>query len=288
MAHRSTAGLDASFAALSDATRRGVLEQLRRADASITDLADKFQMTLTGMKKHVAVLERAGLVATEKIGRVRTCRLGSRGLDEEAAWIEQYRQAWEVRFKGLDELVEQLAMRAMSEGDNAPVHMSNLTTAERHSDRKLVVTRTIKGPARLVFEGWARPELFRRWWAPKSFGLTLISYEADVRTGGTYNLVMGHPSSEQPMSFFGKYIEVTPPSCIVWTNDEGDQDGAVTTVTFGERDGVTLVVLTDLYPSKEALDNAIASGSTSGWGEQLEQLNELVITLPAALGSQGE
>lgn len=105
------ARLDASFAALSDATRRGVLDQLRRADASISELADKFDMTLTGMKKHVGVLERAGLVATEKVGRVRRCRIGPRGLAEEAAWIEQYRQVWEARFNDLDEIVAELASR---------------------------------------------------------------------------------------------------------------------------------------------------------------------------------
>lgn len=100
--------LDASFAALSDATRRGVLEQLSRADASITDLAGQFNMTLTGMKKHVGVLERAGLVTTEKAGRVRTCRLGQRALEEEAAWIERHRQLWSERFDALDKIVEQL------------------------------------------------------------------------------------------------------------------------------------------------------------------------------------
>ena len=100
--------LDASFAALSDATRRGVLEQLGRADASITELAEKFHMTLTGMKKHVGVLEQAGFVATEKVGRVRTCKLGLRGLEEEAAWIESYRQLWDARFNELDEVVEEL------------------------------------------------------------------------------------------------------------------------------------------------------------------------------------
>ena len=102
------ARLDASFAALSDATRRGVLEQLGRADASITDLAEKFRMTLTGMKKHVGVLEQAGLVVTEKVGRVRTCKLGLRRLEEEADWIEQHRQLWSARFEALDKLVEHL------------------------------------------------------------------------------------------------------------------------------------------------------------------------------------
>lgn len=108
MVQYSTARLDASFAALSDSTRRGVLEQLGRAEASITDLAQKFHMTLTGMKKHVSVLERAGLVTTEKVGRVRTCKLGLRGLEEEAAWIERHRRFWDARFDALDEVVEEL------------------------------------------------------------------------------------------------------------------------------------------------------------------------------------
>ena len=155
------------------------------------------------------------------------------------------------------------------------------TAVERTSDRELVVTRTVNGPARLVFEAWTRPDLFQRWWAPKSFGLTLISYEADVRTGGGYKLVMGHPASERPMSFFGRYIEVTPPARIVWTNEEGDDEGAVTTVTFEGIAGATRVVVHELYPSKAALDEALASGSTSGWGEQFMQLDELIALLSA-------
>ncbi len=107
---------DASFAALSDATRRGVLEQLGRSDASITELADKFHMTLTGMKKHVGVLEQAGLVTTEKVGRVRTCRLGLRALEEEAAWIEKYRRLWEARFDELDNVVEEMKRKETADG----------------------------------------------------------------------------------------------------------------------------------------------------------------------------
>ncbi|AYG63667.1 ArsR/SmtB family transcription factor [Rhizobium jaguaris] len=118
MVQYEKARLDASFAALSDATRRGVLEQLGRADASITDLAEKFHMTLTGMKKHVSVLEQAGLVTTEKVGRVRTCKLGLRGLDEEAAWIESYRQLWDARFDDLDEVVEELKRKEKLDGRN--------------------------------------------------------------------------------------------------------------------------------------------------------------------------
>jgi uncharacterized protein YndB with AHSA1/START domain len=165
-----------------------------------------------------------------------------------------------------------------------PTSGKNRTRVERKSERELVVTRTFNGPARIVFEAWTKPELFRRWWAPKSFGVSVISCELDVRTGGTYRLVMGHPSSEQPMAFFGRYIEVTPNSRLVWTNDEGGEGGAVTTVTFEEKGDATLVIIHDLYPSEEALDEAIASGSTSGWGEQFEQLDELLVTLGASVG----
>jgi uncharacterized protein YndB with AHSA1/START domain len=154
---------------------------------------------------------------------------------------------------------------------------------ERKSERELVVTRTINGPARVVFEAFTQPELFKRWWVPKSFGLSLLSCELDVRVGGTYRLVFSHNGSE-PMAFFGKYIEVTPHSRLVWTNDEGDDGGAVTTATFEENAGKTRLVLSDLYPSKEALDAAIASGSTSGMSETLDQLDELVATLGASFG----
>ena len=116
MVHYTQTRFDASFAALSDATRRGVLEQLGRADASITDLADKFHMTLTGMKKHVGVLEQAGLVATEKVGRVRTCKLGQCRLEEEMAWIEKYRQLWEARFDELDQVIEELKRKEKANG----------------------------------------------------------------------------------------------------------------------------------------------------------------------------
>jgi uncharacterized protein YndB with AHSA1/START domain len=159
--------------------------------------------------------------------------------------------------------------------------MNSRTTVERTSDRELVATRTFDAPARIVFEAWTKPELIMRWWAPESFGISFLSCEADVRTGGSYRFVFGHAASEQSMAFFGRYIEVTPPSRIVWTNEE-DGDGAVTTVTFEEKDGRTLVVVHDLYPSKEALDGAIASGSTGGWPEQFEALGDVLTTLGAS------
>jgi uncharacterized protein YndB with AHSA1/START domain len=146
--------------------------------------------------------------------------------------------------------------------------MKNHTTAERKSERELVVTRTFNAPPHIVFEAWTKPELFKRWWAPRSFGLSMISCEMDVRVGGNYRLVfvVGNDASK-PMAFFGTYIEVTPPSRLVWTNDEGDDGQVVTTVTFEEKEGKTLLVMHDLYASKEALDAAIASGSTGGTSE---------------------
>ncbi len=153
--------------------------------------------------------------------------------------------------------------------------MKKNTSVERTSERELVVTRTVNGPAHIVFMAWTNPVLFIQWWVPKSSCASLLSHEMDIRTGGTYRLVFSHPSAPQPMAFFGTYKEVTPPSRVVWTNEESP-DGAVTTVTFTEKDGKTLVVLTDLYPSKEALDDAIASGSTSGFDEQFAQLDALL------------
>jgi len=159
--------------------------------------------------------------------------------------------------------------------ENDAASCKNHTTAERASERELVVRRTFNGPARIVFAAWSNPELFTQWWVPQSFCVSIVSSEMDIRTGGTYRLVMKHPSRDQPMAFFGRYIEVTPPTRLVWTNDESE-NGAVTTVTFEEKAGRTLVFVRDLYPSKEALDEAIASGSTSGFDEQFRQLDALL------------
>ena len=154
-------------------------------------------------------------------------------------------------------------------------------TAERTSERELVVTRTIDGPARLAFRAWTEADLLKQWWTPKSFPIALLSCETDARVGGRYRLVFGYEG--QTMEFFGRYLEVTPPTRLVWTNDEGGEPGPVTTVTFADEDGKTRVVVHELYPSKEALDDAIASGSSgmSGMPEQLAQLDELLATLSA-------
>ena len=153
--------------------------------------------------------------------------------------------------------------------ESEPTPMKNRTTVERKSGRELVVTRTFNGPARIVFEAWTKPELFKRWWVPKSMGMSLLSCDMDVRVGGKYRLVFGGG-----MAFFGTYKEVTPHKRIVWTNEESDQ-GAVTTVTFEENAGKTLVTLHELYPTKAARDEALA-GSAEGLPEQFAQLEELL------------
>jgi uncharacterized protein YndB with AHSA1/START domain len=151
--------------------------------------------------------------------------------------------------------------------------MKHGTSVERKSELELVVTRTVNAPARLVFEAWTRAELFRQWWVPKSYGLNLLSCELDARVGGQYRLVFRHEDST--MEFFGTYLEVTPHSRLVWTNDEGDGGQTVTTVTFDEDDGKTLLVVHDRYPSKEALE----SGATEALPETLDQLEELLASL---------
>ena len=148
----------------------------------------------------------------------------------------------------------------------------NVTKVERRSDREVVVTRSFDAPARLVFEAWSNPDLFRRWWVPRSMGMVLLSCEMDVRTGGTYRLGF------EGMDFFGRYLEVTPPTRIVWTNEEGGEDGSTTTVTLTEEDGRTLVVVSERYPSKEALD-AEGGGASEAMHETFAQLDELLVEL---------
>ena len=150
----------------------------------------------------------------------------------------------------------------------------NRTTVERKSDREVVVTRTFDAPARLVFEAWTKPELFKQWWVPRSMGMTLRSCELDVRTGGKYRLVFGDDPAN-PMAFFGKYLDVVPNQRIVWTNEESGADGSVTTVTFEEKNGKTTLVMSELYPTKEALD-AAGTGAQEAMNETFGQLDELL------------
>ena len=168
----------------------------------------------------------------------------------------------------------------MDERGSEPT-MQNRTTVEHRSDRELVVRRTFDAPARIVFEAWTKPELFMRWWMPRSVGVPLLSCEMDARTGGRYRLEFGQDASDS-MAFFGRYLEVIPGSRLVWTNEE-DEDGAVTTVTFKEKGGKTLLTFHELYPSKEALDEALV-GSAAAMPEQLDQLDELLASLGAGVG----
>ncbi|MDK4735895.1 SRPBCC family protein [Rhizobium sp. CNPSo 3490] len=150
----------------------------------------------------------------------------------------------------------------------------NRTSVERRGDRELVVTRTFDAPPSTVYRAWSQPELFRRWWVPKSVpGISLVSCDMDVRTGGKYRLEFGAGGSDT-MAFYGKYLEVVPNERIVWTNDEGEE-GAITTVTFEDQGGRTLLVFHEVYPSKEALEEAL-QGSAVALPEQLEQLDELL------------
>lgn len=169
-------------------------------------------------------------------------------------------------------------MDARRDGEAAPT--KNRTNVEQTSEREIVVTRTFNAPARILFEAWTTPELFKQWWVPKSMGMSLLSCKMDVRTGGKYVLVFGHGDSK-PVEFYGRYIEVTPHSRLVWTNDESDK-GAVTTVTFEEKGGKTLLVLHELYPSKEAFE--AEHGMEDVMGETFEQLDELLVSLGANAG----
>jgi uncharacterized protein YndB with AHSA1/START domain len=156
---------------------------------------------------------------------------------------------------------------------------SRRTTVQKTSEREVVVTRTFDAPARLVFEAWSKPELFRKWWVPRSMGMTLRSCEMDVRTGGKYRLVFGDDPAN-PMAFFGHYLEVVPDKRIVWTNEESGDAASVTTVTFEERDGKTLLVMSELYPTKEALDEA-GTGAQDALHETFGQLDEVLAELAA-------
>lgn len=166
--------------------------------------------------------------------------------------------------------------------ESSPDPKTTRTTVQRESDREVVVTRTINGPARIVFDAFTKAELLRRWWVPKSKGMTLLSCDVDARVGGKYRLVFDVPGSE-PAAFFGTYVEVKPYSRLAWTNDEGGEGGPVTTVTFEEKAGKTLVVLRESYPSKEALD-AAGTGAADAMGETFDQLDELLVVLGGSTG----
>jgi len=165
--------------------------------------------------------------------------------------------------------------------ESKPGAVKNRTTVERASDREVIVTRTVNGPARLVFEAFTNAELFKRWWVPKSMGMTLLSCELDARVGGKYRLVFDF--DPEPAAFFGTYVEVKPYSRLAWTNEEGGEGGPVTAVTFEEKGGKTLVVLRETHPSKESLD-AAGTGAAEAMIETFDQLDELLVALGESSG----
>lgn len=154
--------------------------------------------------------------------------------------------------------------------------MKNDTVVERTSERELVTRRTFNGPARIVFDAWTRPELMKRWWTPRSMGMTIVACTMDVRIGGSYRLEILHPSSPEPMAFFGTYTDVVPGKRLVWTNDEGEGGQSITTVTFEEKDGKTLLVMHEIHPSKEALDEHLSGGAAACALETYDQLDALL------------
>jgi uncharacterized protein YndB with AHSA1/START domain len=174
-------------------------------------------------------------------------------------------------------------MDARKKGE--PISAQNRTSVERKSEREIVVTRTFNGPARIVFDAWTKPELLKRWWVPKSMGMSMLSCEADVRTGGSYRFEFSHADWEKPMAFFGRYLEVTPHFRLVWTNDETD-GGSVTTVSFEEKDGKTLLTVHELYPSKEALD--ANAGMETAMPDTFAQLEELLVALGATANHESQ
>jgi uncharacterized protein YndB with AHSA1/START domain len=163
--------------------------------------------------------------------------------------------------------------------DNDPNSVDASTEVKRKSDRELIVTRTFHAPARIVFQAWSNPELFQRWWIPTTFGMRIVACEMEVRAGGSYRLEITPPGSDQPMAFFGRYLEVVQDERIVWTNEEAE-GGAVTTVMFKENNGMTELTLTERYPTSEALDEAL-EGSATALPDQFGQLEELLrVTQP--------
>ena len=157
--------------------------------------------------------------------------------------------------------------------------LQHRTTSERRSDREMVITRMFDASARLVFEAWTEPELFAQWWVPRSSGAVLLSCAQDVRVGGRYRLEFAHPGTGVPIAFFGRYLEVVPDARLVWTNEESEE-GAVTTVTFEEKDGGTLLTMSELHPSRQALDAAL-EGMGEAMPETFAQLDEFLVARSA-------
>ncbi len=273
-----------TFAALAEPNRFRIVELLRTGPRAVNDIGERLHLNQPQVSKHLRVLKEAGLVDVQARAQQRLYELrakplrelttggssatGVSGTNVSMNWISSSTSSRRGR-----------SPMATGRGNEAAASTSD-TTVERRSDRELVVFGTFNGPARIVFDAWTKPELLKRWWAPKSLGVTLFSCESDLRVGGGYRFVFGR-DPKQAMAFSGTYTEVTPPTRLVWTQlfePMRSTGEAIVTATFDEQDGKTRLVVHQLYASKESLDGAIASGMERGMRETYEQLEELVAT----------
>jgi uncharacterized protein YndB with AHSA1/START domain/DNA-binding transcriptional ArsR family regulator len=263
--------LDRTFQALSDPTRRAILERLGEGSATISELAEPFGISLTGMKKHVQVLEDAELVTTTKIGRARTCSLGPKRLEDATEWIESYRRAVDARLDRFEEVLERKKKeRLMAQQETGS------TTVTTPSDREIVSERVFNAPRQLVFEALTDPELIPEWWGTRR--TTTIVDQMDVRVGGGWRFVQRDADGNED-GFRGTYREVTPPERVVQTFEWEGMPGHVIieTVEFEDLgDGRTKLRNTSLFHTTEERDGMLASGMEEGMNESYDQLDELL------------
>jgi uncharacterized protein YndB with AHSA1/START domain/DNA-binding transcriptional ArsR family regulator len=262
--------LSRTFQALSDPTRRRILERLGDGSATITELAEPFGISLTGMKKHVGVLEEAELVTTEKIGRARTCSLGPGRLEDATEWIESYRRAVDVRLERFGEVLER------RKGEWLMAQQETAAVVTTSSDREIVAERVFNAPRTLVFEAFTDPELVPEWWGPRND--TTVVDRMEVRVGGDWRFV--HRAADGTENGFrGTYREVTPPERLVYIFEWEGMPGhvIVETIEFTDLgDGRTRVTDTSLFHTTEERDGMMASGMEAGMNESYDRLDELL------------
>jgi uncharacterized protein YndB with AHSA1/START domain/DNA-binding transcriptional ArsR family regulator len=268
--------IDQAFSALADPTRRGVLERLGHGSATITELAEPFGMSLTGMKKHVALLEDAELVTTEKVGRMRRCSLGPRRLDDVQGWVETYRRMLDERLDRFGELLER-TMKGESQmtADQKQARAATITTP---TEREIRVERVFDAPRARVFSVYTDPDLIGEWWGPR--GMTTVVDRMDVRAGGSWRFVMRDADGTES-GFRGTYREVTPPERIVQTFEWEGMPGhvSVETATFEDLGDRTKVTTVSLFHTTGERDGMLASGMEQGLNETYERLDELLARL---------
>jgi uncharacterized protein YndB with AHSA1/START domain/DNA-binding transcriptional ArsR family regulator len=268
--------VDRTFAALADPTRRGVLERLGRGSATITQLAQPFGISLTGIKKHVRVLEDAGLVSTEKVGRARRCSLGPRRLEDVRQWTEMYRQMLDERLDRLGELLD------TDEGSAAMTsqQQARAATVTTPTDREIHIERVFAAPRDRVFAVYTDPQLIPDWWGPRDMPATVD--HMDVRPGGTWRFVTRDADGSET-GFRGTYREITPPERIVQTFEWEGMPGhvSVETTTFEDLGDRTKVTTTSLFHTTAERDGMLSSGMERGLNETYARLDELLARLAA-------